>query len=282
MKGAMTGAMRRSRPLLGTFVEIEASGLAEPALARAVNAAFDAIERVHRLMSFHDPESDISRVNRHAAATPVAVDPWTAKVLRRARALFAATDGLFDCAVGYEAIERGLLPPQDSDPVERGTYSAVEILPGNLIRLSARVAIDLGGIAKGFAVDRAVAVLRAHGVQEALVNAGGDMRVTGEAPQPVYIRCPGENRLLVQAGLLRNAAIATSAANATVWKGRSGLSAAPRGAEAAYSVVAPTCLLADALTKVLVQVGTADAFDFDKFGVMAFVTSAAAIVEKAA
>ena len=275
--------MRRLRPLLGTFVEVEANGLSESLLERAITHGFEAIERVHRLMSFHDPESDISRLNRHAASVPVVVDPWTMKVMCKAASLYHATDGLFDCAVGHEAIQRGLLPSDGLDHVECGAFSAVEFVSDITIRFSAKIAIDLGGIAKGFAVDRAIAVLRAHGVREALVNAGGDMRVMGKTPQPVYIRCPGEDRHIVQAGLLRNAAIATSAADATVRKGALGrpvLSTAPQ--DAAYSVVAPTCLLADAMTKVLVQIGRADDAVFSRLGVQAFVTSAGAVAEKAA
>jgi thiamine biosynthesis lipoprotein len=279
--------MRRARPLLGTFVEVEALGLLEPALERAVAHAFEAIERVHRLMSFHDPDSDVSRLNRHAASTPVAVDPWTLKVLHRARVLFRATDGLFDSAVGYEAMLRGLLPSRDLDHVEPGTFSAVEFLPNNRIRFSATIAVDLGGIAKGFAVDRAIAVLRSYGVREALVNAGGDMRVMGETAQPVYIRCPGKDRRIVQVGLLQNAAIATSAAATTLRRGNLKRSVLPPRATpcaegSAYSVVAPTCLLADALTKVLVQLGDADASYFARFGAQAFVTTADAIKGKAA
>ncbi|MEH2490859.1 FAD:protein FMN transferase [Bradyrhizobium sp. AZCC 2230] len=275
--------MRRARPLLGTFVEIEANGLADPELERAIAHAFEAIERVHRLMSFHDPQSDISRLNRHAVSTPVVVDPWTMKVLRKARCLYEATDGLFDCVVGYEAIERGLLPSLGLERVECGTFSAVEFVSDRTIRLSARIAIDFGGIAKGFAVDRAIAVLRSYDVREALVNAGGDMRVMGEAPQPVFIRCPGDERHLVQAGLLRNAAIATSAASATLRKGKASTgSLASASDRAAYSVIAPTCLLADAMTKVLVQLGDPHAGCFAEFGVMAFVTSPAAIKGRAA
>jgi thiamine biosynthesis lipoprotein len=274
--------MRRARPLLGTFVEVEANGLDGPALEHAIARAFEAIERVHRLMSFHDPESDIGRLNRQAASAPVDVDPWTMKVLRKARTLHQATGGLFDCAVGHEAMQRGLLPSHGLDHVERGTFSAVEFVSSRAIRFSARIAIDLGGIAKGFAVDRAIAVLRAHGVREALVNAGGDMRVTGEA-QPVHIRCPGDERHIVQAGLLRNAAIATSAANATLRKGKaSAASAASASDRLAYSVVAPTCLIADALTKVLVQLGDPDAGYFADFGAMAFVTSPDAVKGRAA
>ncbi|OAF17722.1 FAD:protein FMN transferase [Bradyrhizobium neotropicale] len=277
--------MRRARPLLGTFVEIEANGLVDSALDRAIAHAFEAIERVHRLMSFHDPDSDISRLNRHAASAPVAVDPWTMKVLRKARKLYQATDGLFDCAVGHEAIERGLLPSLGLDQLERGTFAALECVSATAIRFSTRIAIDLGGIAKGFAVDRAVATLRAHGVRDALVNAGGDMRVMGETPQPVHIRCPDDERHLLRVGLLRNAAIATSAAGATVRKGS--VQAAPAATfasdpeGAAYSVVAPTCLLADALTKVLVQLRDPHAACFGRFGAMAFVTASGEIKGRA-
>ncbi|WP_298376574.1 FAD:protein FMN transferase [uncultured Bradyrhizobium sp.] len=275
--------MRRARPLLGTFVEISAVGLAELALVRAVDAAFAAVARVHRLMSFRDPDSDLSRLNRQAASRPVVVDPWTASVLRRARSLFDATDGLFDCAVGHEAMQRGSLPSQGLGHVRGGTFAAVELMSDDRVRFSANIALDFGGIAKGFAVDRAIGVLRAHGVREALVNAGGDMRVIGETAQPVYIRCPGEDRQIVQAGLLRNAAIATSAAVLTVCKGAAeGTLRSIQPPDSAYSVIAPTCLLADALTKVLVQIGRADVGYFARFGVQAFITSAAANTEKVA
>jgi thiamine biosynthesis lipoprotein len=281
--------MRRARPLLGTYVDIEATGCPDPVLARAVNAAFAAVARVHRLMSFHEAGSDVSRLNRHAACEPVSVDGWTATVLRQARRFFEATDGLFDCAVGHELMQRGLLPSQDLDQVERGSFSAVELLPGNRVRFSARIAIDLGGIAKGFAVDRAIATLRGHGVREAVVNAGGDMRVMGQTPRPIHVRCPIDDPCLVPAGLLQNGAMATSSAMTTVVKGGpklAGRSGSMRGASGldrkAYSVVAPTCLLADALTKVLVQVGDIDADYFGRFGASAFITSAAAVDDRAA
>jgi FAD:protein FMN transferase len=272
--------MRRARPLLGTYVEIEADGFAESALERAVDAAFGAIARVHRLMSFHESDSDVSRLNRCAASEPVTVDGWTAKVLKKARMLFDATDGLFDCAVGHELMRNGRLPSQGLSHVESGSFSAVELLSDDRVRFSAPIAIDLGGIAKGFAVDRAIATLRAHGVREALVNAGGDMRVIGDKARTIHIRCPGQEGHAVQAGLLRNAAIATSAANATVVKQR-GRPASP-GSHDAYSVVAPSCLLADALTKVLVQTQDAPAGCFARFGAIAFVTSADIVEDRVA
>jgi thiamine biosynthesis lipoprotein len=269
---------------------MEADGIAEGALERAVNAAFAAVTLVHRLMSFHEPDSDLSRLNRNAATEPVAVHPWTAAVLRWARMLFHATDGLFDCAVGHDLAGLGLLPAHDLGPGEAGDFSAVKLLPGNRFAFAARIALDLGGIAKGFAVDRAIAVLRAHGVREALVNAGGDLRVIGRTAQPIYIRHPTEPSHLVLAGSLQNGAIATSSPVATlnVVGGReaSALIAAPTRTpiveRASYSVVAPTCVVADALTKVLAQVGRADAPYFERFGASAIIIPASAAERKAA
>jgi len=286
--------MRRARPLLGTFVEIEAQGTADAiaagALEQAVSAAFAAVALVHRLMSFHEPDSDLSRLNRSAATEPVAVHPWTAAVLRRARRLFHATAGLFDCAVGHDLARLGLLPAHDFGPGEAGDFSAVEFLPGNRFAFAARIALDLGGIAKGFAVDRAIAVLRAHGVREALVNAGGDMRVMGKTAQPIYIRHPTEPAQLLLAGTLQNGAIATSSPVATlnVVEGReasallSASTRAPIVERASYSVVAPTCVVADALTKVLAQIERTDAPYFERFGASALIIPAAATDRKAA
>jgi FAD:protein FMN transferase len=268
--------MRRARPLLGTYVEIEAAGPARPALEHAVEAAFGAVARVHRLMSFHDGESDVSRLNRDAASEPVVVDRWTAKVLSKARILFDETCGLFDCAVGYELMQSGRLPDQGLSHIESGTFAAVEFLSGDRIAFSAPIAIDLGGIAKGFAVDCAIATLRAHGVREAVVNAGGDMRVMGKMAQTIHIRCPGLDGRAVQVGLLRNAALATSEAATTIAK-RRGRHASSQPAHHAYSVVASTCLLADALTKVLIQTGDTSAACFSRFGAIAFMTSADAV-----
>jgi len=277
--------MRRARPLLGTYVEIEAHGCADSMLVRAIDAAFDAVARVQRLMSFHDPDSDLARLNRRAAFEPISVDRWTMAVLRQARQMFEATEGLFDCAAGHELMQRGLLPSQDLGHVAPGTFAAVTLLADNRVRFSAPIALDLGGIAKGFAVDRAIAALRGHGVREAVVNAGGDMRVIGTA-RPILIRCPTEPDGLVPAGLLQNGAIATSGALATVARdrmtGHAMQPATPRGDRKAYSVVAPTCLVADALTKVLVQTGDIDAGYFAQFGARAFITSPAAANVRAA
>src|SRR2546429_5033325 len=86
-----SSGVRRARPLLGTLVEIrlpqEASG--------AIEGGFEALERVHRLMTRQDSESDVARINAASAGSVIAIDPWTMAVLRRAKEVHALTDGLF-------------------------------------------------------------------------------------------------------------------------------------------------------------------------------------------
>lgn len=263
--------MRRARPLLGTLVEIEVDGATQAAAERAIAAAFEAVSLVQRLMSFHDADSDVGRINRSAFRTPVTVHPWTARVLRHAEVLHAATDGLFDCAVGHELIRRGLLPADGLDHVSPGGFGAVRLSADRSVCLTAPVAIDLGGIAKGYAVDRAIATLRAAGIRGATVNAGGDLRVMGDTDQPIYVRIPGGGLLPV--GSLRNGAIATSSSLATIDRG-----GAPHQSPGsppdrrAYSVVAPSCVVADALTKILVQTGNPRHPCFGSFGATAFIS----------
>lgn len=262
--------MRRARPLLGTIVEIEIDGVAQTDAERTIARAFNAVSLVQRLMSFHDADSDIGRINRGAFRRPVAVHPWTARVLRHAAVFHAASHGLFDCTVGFELMRRELLPSDGLDQVCEGNFSAVRLSEDRSVQLTAPVAIDLGGIAKGYAVDRAIASLRAGGVRCAAVNAGGDLRVMGEIDRPIHVHVPAQGLLL--AGFLRNGAVATSSSIATI--DRTGALEAPDSMadRRAYSVVAPSCVFADALTKVLVQTGDPQHPCFGRFGATAFIS----------
>jgi thiamine biosynthesis lipoprotein len=278
--------MKRARPLLGTYVEIEARGLPEAALERAIDAAFNAVELVQRLMSFHDPASDLSMLNRRATSEPIEVHPWTAKVLRWALSIYWSTDGWFDCAIGGELVNWQLLPDHGFGRADRGNLSALRMLPNNRVFFTSRIALDLGGIAKGFAVDRAITILRRHGVRAATINAGGDLRVIGREAHPIYLRDPADPVRISLVGFLRNGAIATSSAAATlttsggrkvsalVTKARS-----PLVDRTNYSVIARTCLVADALTKVIAQVKRTDASYFERFGAIALISGAKTVVK---
>jgi thiamine biosynthesis lipoprotein len=254
--------VRRARPLLGTFVEIATGGLPADAAHRAIDAAFAAIEEVQRRMSFHDPESMLSRLNREAAHRPAEVDAWTFTVLRAAERLYRVSDGVFDVTIAPRLQRLGFLPgngarvPRNTPPV---SFADVELLPERRVHFRrAGVCLDLGGIAKGFAADRAVATLRRAGVLHGVVNAGGDLRAFGDT-QSVTIRHPDQPQAVWRTLPLANAAIATSAHYfAGSWKPE--LTLAPivepsTGKQVtevrSVSVRAHTAMLADALTKVV-------------------------------
>ncbi len=261
--------VRRARPLLGTFVEIEVGGLGESAAHRVIGEAFSAVEEVQRRMSFHDPASVLSRINREAAECAVEVDAWTFEVLSAAAEVQRVSGGVFDVTVAPHLQALGFLPAENPAPrfADRTpSFNDVELLPGNRVRFHrADVRLDLGGIAKGFAVDQAVAALQRSSVPRGLVNAGGDLRAFGRRPHRIAVRHPENPQAMHYALRLQNAAVATSA---HYFAGRwsPGQTLAPivdprTGARAervrSATVRAPSAMLADALTKVVMLTGEA-------------------------
>lgn len=224
--------VRRARPALGTLVEIRLRDT--PAAQRALERGFAAVDRVHRLMSRQEAESDVARIARAAPGEPVVIDPWTDEVLRRAKELHTLSGGLFDCTVA---------------PGARSSLGDLQLL-GNGVAVALRpIGLTLDGIAKGYAVDRAVEALRAAGAEGGVVNAGGDLRVFGEEAESVHVRHPGSPGQLLFIGEVREAAVASS--------GRYFSDSAlvdPRTMRAhptrwSATVIAADCTTADALTK---------------------------------
>jgi FAD:protein FMN transferase len=256
--------LRRARPSLGTLVEVRVTAALETAAFHtAIDAAFAAVERVQRRMSFHDERSDVSRINAAPAGERVSIHAETYEVLSAARMLGDLCGGVFDVATAASLVRNQFLPEPQSRlaarPPESGTtYRDLELLPDAQVRWRRPGWIDLGGIAKGYAVDRAIDELRAHGVTSAVVNAGGDLRCFGEA-QPIHVRAPDEPSALLYLGTLADASIATSAGyycglqidndrvDALVDPDRSTCIAWERS----ISVLAADCMTADALTKVV-------------------------------
>ena len=260
--------MRRARPLLGTFVEIRSAGPTRVATEPSIEAAFAAIERVHRLMSFHDADSDVGRLNRGAHDCAVAVDPWTYRVLQTALDLYRRSDGVFDIALGPALQRLGLLPGNPEDAAgaraETATSTAIELLPRYHVRFHhPALKIDLGGIAKGSAVDRAIDVLRGRDQSSGLVNAGGDLAAFGASGERIDIRDPRHpGRSLCQVAIA-NAALASSARRFDPLQCGDAFSSttidpttgAPVVEFAGASVCAPSCIIADALTKIVLISG---------------------------
>ena len=255
-------------------------GADEATLHRAANDAFNAIARVHRLMSFHSDSSDVTRLNRQAHREPVDVDAETWKVLEIAGRVSRATQGVFDITVGGSMMQHDALPRMtDASLDPQACFRDVELLPDNRVFFHRALAIDLGGIAKGYAVDRAVEELHKTVGISGSVNAGGDLRVFGERAVPVRIRNPDQPSLVGATVTLRDAALATSARYCAA-DGRAlcGLILRPRisavpGIVRSASVRAASCALADALAKALYLLSENAAMMLSHFGASGFVLS---------
>lgn len=239
------GFVRRMRPQLGTFVEIgcDVQGDAQAAL----DAAFEAIAQIERRLSFHDPDSELSRLNAARGAL-VRLSAQSRRVLAAAVGFTRASAGLFNCTVGGELVARGALPDHlGSECLPTGSADDV-VFAARGVRLARAVRITLDGFAKGWAVDRAVAALRAHGVTRGWVNAGGDLRAFGALMLPVSRR-EFDGRL-VQLGALRDGALATSIAGAPRDAGYPGVIVGAAPQSGVWTVAARFAWRADALTKV--------------------------------
>lgn len=277
--------LRRARPLLGTLVDITARG-PDTVLQAALDAAFAAIERVQRLMSFHVEDSDVSRINAADAGSEVCVDAQTYCVLERAVALGELSDGAFDIATAGVLVEQGFLPRHAGvrHPAPGATFRDLILQAGHRVQWRRKGWIDLGGIAKGYAVDCAIAALRAHRVDSGIVNAGGDLRCFGQA-EPIHVRRPDAPATLVPLGWLHDLAISTSSGyfagverdgrqiDPLVDPGRQACAVW----EDSISVVAADCMTADALTKVVRLARRRAPEMLDRFNAQAVVVSAQAI-----
>ena len=262
----------RAQVGLGTLVEVALP--ARFASDACFSAAFAAIAQVHRTMSAHDQTSDLARIARDAHLRTVVVDAETYSVLALAKDLCRESDGAFDITIAPLLARRGLLPlSATGKDAQCGRMDALRLGPGFAVRATDPISLDLGGIAKGFAVDRAVDALRAAGALTGLVNAGGDLRAFGaDAWMPVHVRHPGSAAHALQIFDIRDAAVATSA---DYFRTAQGALVEPRAQSVhpfsgSVTVVAPTCVLADALTKIVALRPEKSAALLARYGAHAF------------
>ena len=244
----------------------------EAEFLRLTDLAFAPIADVHLAMSFHEPRSDLMRLALASAGDVCAVSAYTWEVLRMALEIEAASDGIFNVAVAPALVARGLLPSlrRTHLPLATSLATGIALLDPNHVRIRQPAWIDLGGIAKGYAVDVAVEALQREGVAECVVNAGGDLRVIGDAPHQLAIRHPASPTQSIHVATLENLSAATSGGyfqppcangNEAATQHAAIIGPARRDATfASATVIAPSCAIADALTKVVWLIG-ADAKD---------------------
>ncbi len=235
---ADAAGIARARPLLGTIVSIRVSDQGGADALATIGAAFAGIALVHRLMSYQEAGSELNLVNRVAALRPVPLHPLTRACLAAALDHARASGGAFDPVV------------------TGGTWRDIALEDGG-VRHARPLAIDLSGIAKGFAVDHASEILIEHGVTAGVVNAGGDLRAFGPIVEDIALRPSWAIAPAVVT--LRDGAIASSDTAFSRARhgrgqhrdGRDGAAVAERFA----SVAAARCVDADALTKVVLALG---------------------------
>jgi thiamine biosynthesis lipoprotein len=182
---------RQARYIMGTVVEIVVATTDKQMADRAMADGFQALQQVDQRMSVYRPHSDLSRINRRAAHTWVHVDSYLLSVTAEALRMSRLSDGALDVTILPLMRLWGFVQQAGRSPTEaelQATLSRVDyrhvhldLSRGTIHFSRAGVELDLGGIAKGFAVDQAVAALLAHGANHALVNAGGDLFALGTA-----------------------------------------------------------------------------------------------------
>ncbi len=264
----------RSEVHMGTEFHISLYAPDDVVADRGFRAAFARIAELNSVMSNYDPESELSRLcqsSPHATPQDVSRDLWF--VLRQSHQLWKESDGAFDVTVGpltrlwRRARRQKQFPSPQRQAAALEAVGSQHMVLGEkdhtLMLLKAGMELDLGGIAKGYAVDEALACLERHGIHRALVNGGGDLAASGAPPSqrgwkvgiaPLQPDGPPSRFLLLQ-----RQAVATSG---DAWQfvelngkryshildPRSGL---PLTRRSSVTVVAPTCCEADSLASAV-------------------------------
>jgi thiamine biosynthesis lipoprotein len=218
---ANAGWLSRDEAIMGTAVRVELWAERHADGQAAIEAVMAEMRRIDRGYSPHKPDSELSRLNRHAATQAVAVGAEMFGLLQQAHRFSTLSGGAFDithASVGHLYDYRRQLRPSD-DALARGRslvgWRQVQLDPATRsVRFErAGVRIDLGGFAKGHAVNQGAAILQRLGVRHAMVSAGGDSRVIGDRrgrPWSVAIRHPRQPDAVVAVLPLEDVAISTS------------------------------------------------------------------------
>jgi len=180
--------LNRTEAIMGTriFVEVWADDTAQG--NAAIEAVMEEMRRIDALMSHYKPDSELSQINVHAAQEPVQVDPELFDLIKLSTHFSQITDGAFD--ITYASVGYLYNYPLHVHPDEEQIKAALPSVNWRYLQFDAAhhtirfarpgMRIDLGGIAKGYAVDRGVAILKARGIAHAIVTAGGDSRLLGD------------------------------------------------------------------------------------------------------
>jgi len=219
--GGKYSSFRESQVIMGTVVQITVAHPDEGIARKALESAFEEIRRAEKLLSSYLPESEVSAVNLRAAREAVPVSEEVLEIIDRALEASRSSGGAFDVTVG-PLMEQWNFDSGGTVPAENDLEAALALVgferlsldreKGTVRFLAEGMKIDLGGIGKGYAVDRAAAALLEAGITNAIIDAGGDLRLLGHRPGKdfwrVGIRHPRDpGRLLLSLDLADRAVV---------------------------------------------------------------------------
>ena len=213
---------RQTRILLDTVVELMLASSDERRAEEAIEAAYAEMQRVEDLLSKYREGSQIFLINQHAGRESVTVDAETSELLQRSLAYSQQTNGLFDVRVGSLVNLWGIGTDRERVPDDEELEQVVAQIASTQLEMRAtdevflnnpQSSLDLGGIAKGYSIDRAIEVLKQYGITSALLNAGGDIRCIGGKSDGsawrIGVKHPREEGILAIVDL-KDMAVATS------------------------------------------------------------------------
>lgn len=181
---------KESRTSLYTLVSITAVSTSEAKASKALDEAYRELDRLGRLLNFYADDSELAAINRNAGVGPVRVSPDTLEIVRAAVFAGQETEGGFDVTVG--PLVRLWDFKKQTLPTAAGVAERLPLVGyGNIVvdpaastvfLKKAGVQMDLGGILKGFAADKAVEILRKNGIEDGIVAVAGDIKAFGRQP----------------------------------------------------------------------------------------------------
>lgn len=178
---------KEKQSFMDTIIEITVYGTNREV---AVKAAFDEFARIQAICDRFNPDSQVSEINQMAGISPVVVDGTLIEIINHSIKLSDKLDGAFDITIGALTAVWGIGHKGDFVPSQEEIDKILPlvnyrniVIDGNSVFLSKPgMKLDLGGVAKGYALNKAIETLKAYGMQSAFVNAGGDIRVIGTKP----------------------------------------------------------------------------------------------------
>lgn len=209
---------------MGTIVEITVAFDDEKRANEAIDAGFKEIKRLEQLMSTYIPDSNLSRINDSAGVSPVKADREVLYLIKKGIELGDLTNGAFNIAVGPLVKLWGIPDKREFIPSKKEIEQLLPITDYHNIKIDEEkgevflkkkgMRIDLGGIAKGYAADRAITVLKEKGIDNTIVAVAGDVKAIGKRPDGkawhIGVKHPREKEKLLGTVDISDMAVSTS------------------------------------------------------------------------